>query len=138
MKYIIMLLMCAQCFGQIAKIDTREPIATNYVEENGDFVARADIHEVYADIKFYDKKNDADVTVVMTMDEFKQLRALLLSYDVKDKEFFMMPVKRAVISIRFVEKYGYVQSYIYVSTNGSYYQWPLMNRQQYQRLFRLQ
>ena len=137
MKYVIMLLFVATSFGQIAKVETREPIKTNYVEENGDFVARADIYEVYADVKFYDKKNDADVTVFMTLEEFRQMGSLLLSYDVKDKEFFMLPVKRAVISIRFVEKYGYVQSYIYVSTNGLYYHWPIMNRQQYQRLFRL-
>lgn len=137
MKKMILLLMLVPmlALAQLAKVETFEPIKTNYVEKNGAFVARAEIYDDYVDVKFYDEKNDVDVTVFITPGEFDQLGSVLMSYTIKDKEFFMMPVKRAIISIRFVEKYGYVQSYIYVSTNGSYYHWPVMNRQQYSRLF---
>lgn len=138
MKKLFLMLLIASLpsFAQLAKVETFEPVKTNYVEKNGEFVARADIYQEYVDIMFHDKKHAVDVTVFMTIPEFEQFASVLLSYDIKDKEFFMMVVKRAVISIRFVEKYGYVQSYIYVSTNGSYYHWPIMNRQQYNRLFR--
>lgn len=132
---LFLLLFVATTFAQMTKVETHEPSRTNYVEENGNFKASTDVYPDYVEIKFFDKGTGDVVSVSFTPAEYEQLTTRLLTYDNRDKDFYMMPIKRATLYIRFVEKYGYVQAIIHFNFDSQDWYFPIMNRIQYKRLF---
>lgn len=136
MKYILFMLMLFNIsYGQLVKIELDEP-ARSVVMYNGEFLASTDVFNDYVDITFFDNRQNAKVTFAVSMNEYKQLGDLLTSYTMQDKDFFQMNVKRGVLSIRYIEKYGYKQAYINLRTGEAFYHFPLLNRMQFILLFK--
>lgn len=137
MKYLtILLLICNISFSQgLEKITTDEPIRTNYVDLNGEFLASAEIYADNAELSFR-AKGGSIISIGMKISAFNQIADVLLSYDNQDKDFYQMEVSGSLLQIRFIEKYGYVQPHISVLLPNGKAKFPEMNKNQFNKLFK--
>lgn len=129
------MLVSTQTFAQLEKIETNEPYKTTCIENNDKLLASADIYHDKAELVFFEKVKNYNVIVDLTISEFKQLGNLVSNKKAQDKDFYMIQLRETKLFIRFKEKNGYVQSYIYLDSNGNILYFPRMNRVQYGRLF---
>lgn len=137
MLVILLTLTTGKSFAQLEKVDTHEPIKTNILVKNGVFLARVDIYENLVNIEFYEKNTAKSVIFGITIKEFIQLGKLLQDYDVTDREMYILHLNGGKLFIRFDEKFGYVQSHIYMDINSEMWFFPILNRTQYKKLFQL-
>ena len=137
MKYLtILLLICNLSFSQgLEKITTDEPIRTNYVEVNGEFLASSEIREDSAELTFR-AKGGSVISIGMKISAFNQIGSVVLSYDNQDKDFYQMEVSGSILQIRFIEKYGYVQPHISVLLPNGIAKFPELNKNQFKKLFK--
>lgn len=133
--YYLILLISFTSFSQFVKVDTKEPIRVNEIREQGKLVAYAEVYEDWAEMFFYEKVSGSLISFGLTTQEFNQFKYILLDYKVKDKDFYILDIKRGRLHIRFTESFGYAQSIIYMSVGGETYYFYTLNRNQYSRLF---
>lgn len=134
--FIILILISFNSYSQLNLIDTNEP-KTNIIIYNNETIASSNIYNEYVDISFFDRRNDAVVTFSMTNQEFKQIGDLLINYDAKDGEYYQLKVNKGILSIRYVESFGYKKALINLRTSEKFYHFPELNRNQFSKLFKI-
>lgn len=141
LKMLILLLLCVtgfthQAMAQFERIETYEPIRSNTLTNKlGEFVASADIYKDYVEISFYERTIHKNMTFYLTISEYKQMSNILNDYSIKDKELFTLDVNNGRVFIRFIEKFNYIQSHIYLRYKDEMRYFPRLNRYEYSKLF---
>lgn len=133
---MLTLLFANICFSQtLEKVVTDEPIRTNYVDVHGQFLAKFEIYTDSAQLTFK-AKGGSIISISMKIESFYQMADVLLSYDNKDKDFYVMKVSGSEIQIRYVTRYGYTQSHISLLTPNGLAKFPEFNMHQLTKLFK--
>lgn len=132
---ILFLLLSFSSFAQIAT-DVHFPIKTNVVTIDNELIAQSEIYTDYAEIVFYEKGLRAHLFFFLTTAEFQQVGDILTDYTVQDQDVLTLKMfYGGTLFIRFNKRNGYVASAVYVAITNVRYEFPVLNRLQYRRLF---
>mgnify|MGYP003409701973 CR=1 FL=1 len=127
---MIVLLFANFAFAQELQ-STNEPIQINYIEVDGNFLAKADVYADYVELHFYDSEILASISLALELEQFDQIAEVSTSYG-KDTDLYKFDIPGAQFCVRFIDR----NAKLYLLVGGGTVNFPELTKVQLRKLFK--